>query len=72
VAWSLADIAKAPATDDIVETLEIPADIEALRVSDPAAAHEWRTRLRAEMAEILGRGLRIAGFDVERGYLFTQ
>ena len=30
-----------------------------------------RMRLRAEMSEILGRGLRIAGFDNERSYLFT-
>ncbi|MDQ0728075.1 putative GNAT superfamily acetyltransferase [Microbacterium sp. W4I20] len=72
VAWALADIAKAPASDAVVETLEIPADIEALRVTDAPAAHEWRTRLRGEMEELLGRGLRIAGFDVERGYLFTE
>lgn len=71
VEWALADIAKPPAADLVVETLEIPSDIESLRASDAAAAHEWRTRLRAEMEERLGRGLRIAGFDVERGYLFT-
>ncbi|MFJ2552156.1 GNAT family N-acetyltransferase [Microbacterium sp. NPDC087591] len=71
VEWALADIAKPPAADLVVETLEIPSDIESLRESDAAAAHEWRTRLRAEMEERLGRGLRIAGFDVERGYLFT-
>lgn len=72
VEWALADIAKTPADDAVVETLEIPADIEALRESDPDAAHEWRTRLRAEMAALLARGLRIGGFDVERGYLFTS
>ena len=71
VEWALADIAKPPAPELVVETLEIPSDIESLRESDAAAAHEWRTRLRAEMEERLGRGLRIAGFDVERGYLFT-
>ncbi|GGM60301.1 GNAT family N-acetyltransferase [Microbacterium saperdae] len=71
VEWALADIAKPPAADLVVETLEIPSDIESLRESDAAAAHEWRTRLRAEMEERLARGLRIAGFDVERGYLFT-
>lgn len=71
VEWALADIAKPPAAELVVETLEIPSDIETLRESDAAAAHEWRTRLRAEMEERLGRGLRIAGFDVERGYLFT-
>ena len=71
VEWALADIAKPPASEDVVETLEIPTDIESLRETEPAAAHEWRTRLRGEMEGLLGRGLRIAGFDVERGYLFT-
>jgi predicted GNAT superfamily acetyltransferase len=72
VEWALADIAKPPASEDVVETLEIPSDIEALRATDAPAAHEWRTRLRAEMEQLLGRGLRVAGFDVERGYLFTE
>ena len=47
------------------------APIEALRESDPAAAHEWRLRLRAQMEGLLGSGLRIAGYDTARGYLFT-
>ncbi|MFS0910701.1 GNAT family N-acetyltransferase [Microbacterium sp. 179-I 3D2 NHS] len=71
VEWALADIARPPASDSVVETLEIPADIEALRVSDPDAAHDWRMRLRGEMEELLARGLRVAGFDPARGYLFT-
>lgn len=72
VQWALADIAKPPASEAVVATLEIPDDIEAMRVSDPDAAHEWRLRLRGEMEELLGRGLKIAGFDNERGYLFTE
>ena len=72
VKWALADIAKPPADDAVVASLEIPADIEAMRVADPAAAHEWRLRLRAQMEELLGRGLRIAGFDTARGYLFAE
>lgn len=71
VEWALADIAKPPASESVVETLAIPTDVESLRESDPEAAHGWRLRLRAEMEQMLGRGLRIAGFDVERGYLFT-
>ncbi|HCS61511.1 MAG TPA: GNAT family N-acetyltransferase [Microbacterium sp.] len=71
VEWALADIAKAPAEETVVATLEIPSDVESMRESDPDAAHEWRTRLRAQMEELRGRGLRIAGFDVKRGYLFT-
>ena len=72
VEWALADIAKPPAADAVVATLAIPADIESMRVSDPDAAHEWRLRLRSEMEEHLGRGLHIAGFDADRGYLFTS
>jgi len=71
VEWALADIAKPPAPDAVADTLAIPSDIESMRVSDPDAAHGWRLRLRAEMEALLGRGLRIAGFDVEKGYLFT-
>ncbi len=71
VEWALADIASPPAADTVVETLEIPGDIESLRESDPDAAHEWRLRLRSQMEELLGRGLRIGGFDVGRGYLFV-
>jgi predicted GNAT superfamily acetyltransferase len=71
VEWALADIAKPPAPDAVVDTLAIPPDIESMRVSDPDAAHGWRLRLRAEIEALLGRGLRIAGFDVEKGYLFT-
>lgn len=71
VEWALADIAKAPAPDAVVATLAIPADVESMREADPAAAHEWRLRLRSEIEALHGRGLRIAGFDVERGYLFT-
>lgn len=72
VEWSLADIAGPPPADSVVETLEIPDDIESMRASDPDAAHEWRMRLRAEMEALLGRGLRIGGFETGRGYLFTE
>lgn len=72
VEWTLADIAKPPASDAVVATVAIPSDVEGMRLTDPDAAHEWRLRLRGEMEERLGSGLRIAGFDVERGYLFTK
>jgi len=72
VEWALADIAKHPAAETVVATLEIPSDVEGMRVSDPDAAHEWRLRLRGEMEQMLGRGLRVAGFDVKQGYLFTE
>lgn len=72
VEWALADIARTPTEESVVATLAIPADIEAMRAADPAAAHEWRMRLRGEMEALLNRDLRIAGFDTERGYLFTE
>ena len=72
VEWALADIAKPPASDAVVATVAIPSDVEAMRVSDPAAAHEWRLRLRADIEQQLAQGRRIAGFDTERGYLFTE
>lgn len=72
VEWSLADIAKPPASDAVVATLEIPHDVESMRVTDPDAAHEWRLRLRGEIEPLLAQGLKICGFDAERGYLFTR
>ncbi|MGF2949768.1 GNAT family N-acetyltransferase [Microbacterium alcoholitolerans] len=72
VEWSLADIAKPPASDAVKAALEIPTDVEAMRVSDPAAAHEWRLRLRGEVEQLLAQGLKVAGFEAGRGYLFTK
>lgn len=72
VKWALADLAPTPADEDVVATLEIPADVEALRESDPRQAHEWRMSVRREMAVLTGRGLVIGGFDPERGYLFVE
>lgn len=72
VEWALADIARPPAEEDVVAAVEIPRDVETMRVDDPAAAHEWRTTLRGTMEEQLARGLRIAGFDSTRGYLFVR
>lgn len=71
VEWALADIAKPPASDAVVATVEIPSDVESMRATDPDAAHRWRLRLRGEMEEQLSQGRRLAGFETGRGYLFT-
>ncbi|SJN39202.1 hypothetical protein FM104_10395 [Microbacterium esteraromaticum] len=71
VEWALADIAKPPASDAVVATVEIPSDVESMRTTDPDAAHEWRLRLRADIEQQLAEGRRIAGFEAGRGYLFT-
>ncbi|MTE24682.1 GNAT family N-acetyltransferase [Microbacterium sp. ZXX196] len=72
VKWSLAEVAKAPEASAVVATVAIPADVERMREEAPPEAHEWRMRLRREMAVLTGRGLAIAGFDTERGYLFVE
>ncbi|PUB31891.1 putative GNAT superfamily acetyltransferase [Promicromonospora sp. AC04] len=46
----------------------VPADIEGLRATDPAAAHDWRLRLRESLGPYLAAGT-VVGFDRERGYL---
>ncbi len=72
VEWALADIAKPPGDHEVVATLQIPADVEGMRIAAPDAAHEWRLRLRGEMEQLLARGLRPVGFEAGRGYLFAE
>ena len=72
VKWALADLATPPAEEEIVETVQIPDDVEQMRIDNPREAHAWRMNLRREMAVLLNRGLTIAGFDPQRGYLFIE
>ncbi|GAB1819004.1 GNAT family N-acetyltransferase [Herbidospora sp. RD11066] len=46
-----------------------PADIEALRQDDPAAAVAWRRRLRDDLAPLMAAGGRVVDFDRDLGYL---
>lgn len=46
-----------------------PADIEALRVSDAAAAAAWRLRLRGELEPLMAAGGHIVDFGLDSGYL---
>ncbi|MFJ9390614.1 GNAT family N-acetyltransferase [Nocardioides sp. NPDC101246] len=50
--------------------VEVPRDIEALRVSDPGEARAWRTKVRDQLLSGLESG-RVAGFDRDHGYLLT-
>jgi predicted GNAT superfamily acetyltransferase len=50
----------------------VPADIEGLRTSDPAAAREWRLAVRSVLAPLLAAGARITGFDRSGWYVVTQ
>lgn len=46
-----------------------PADIESLRLDDPAAAVAWRRRVRDELEPLMAAGGRVVDFDPGRGYL---
>jgi predicted GNAT superfamily acetyltransferase len=51
--------------------VEVPGDIEALRVSDPAAAARWRLQVRDGLAPRMAAGWQVTGFDRDSGYLLT-
>jgi predicted GNAT superfamily acetyltransferase len=73
VTWALAaPPAPTPADDEIVGTVPIPPDIEAVRRGSEAAATDWRVRVREAILGHLGDGLVIGGFDSARGYLFIR
>lgn len=72
VSWALAaPPAPTPADAEVVETVQIPADIEALRRTAPAEAAAWRGLVRARILSHLHDGLVIGGFASDRGYLFV-
>ena len=58
--------------DGVVAAVEVPADIETLRRSDPIAASAWRLRVREQLLAHLADGLVIGGFDDARGYLLVR
>lgn len=72
VSWALADPASAPREEDVVTAVAVPADIEALRRTDPAEALEWRYRVRDAFLGLGEDGFAVVGFDDERGYLFGR
>ncbi|MEZ0114452.1 putative GNAT superfamily acetyltransferase [Catenulispora sp. EB89] len=47
----------------------IPADAEALRVSDPGPAAQWRTALRDVLSTLMANGGRVIGFTRDGFYL---
>jgi predicted GNAT superfamily acetyltransferase len=49
----------------------VPADIEAMRLSDPALAGTWRTALRDVLSPLLSAGARVTGFDRSGGYVVS-
>ena len=49
--------------------VQVPRDIEALRLTDPEQARSWRTKVREQLLGSLTAGGSVAGFDKEQGYL---
>ncbi|WP_448390017.1 GNAT family N-acetyltransferase [Microbacterium aurum] len=72
VSWALAAPASAPREEDVVTSVRVPHDIEAVRRDDPAEALEWRYRVRDAFGGFLQDGFVVIGFDDERGYLFGR
>lgn len=53
-------------------TVAVPDDIEALRVSDPERAKQWRSDLRETLTSALNGGARIIGFERGVGYILQH
>lgn len=50
----------------------VPADIEAMRLSDPARAAAWRTGLRDVLSPLIAGGARVTGFDRNGWYVVSM
>jgi len=50
----------------------VPADIEKLRVTDPALASAWRVALRDVLGSAMAAGARITGFDRTGWYVMEE
>jgi predicted GNAT superfamily acetyltransferase len=49
----------------------VPADIESLRASDPAAARDWRVAVRETLGAAMADGARVTGFDRAGWYVLS-
>jgi predicted GNAT superfamily acetyltransferase len=47
----------------------VPADVEAMRATDPHGAAQWRSALRNVLAPLLAGGARVTGFDKAGWYV---
>jgi predicted GNAT superfamily acetyltransferase len=59
-----------PGTGTIL--VAVPADVEALRVSDPGTAADWRLAVRAVLGAHVMRGARVTGFDRSGWYVVAD
>lgn len=61
------------ACDSASVSVEIPADIERMRLEDPVAARAWRTALRAALHPIVGNETwQCQGFDADHRFIFRK
>jgi len=73
VTWVLAaPPVPTPADDRVMASVEVPHDIEAIRLASAADAAAWRARVREEFLAHTAAGLVCRGFDDARGYLFVR
>ncbi|HWM17533.1 MAG TPA: GNAT family N-acetyltransferase [Microbacterium sp.] len=73
VSWALAAPPHpTPSDEQVVASVAIPRDIQALRRESPTDAAAWRVRVRDEFLARLAEGLVADGFDDQRGYLFVR
>jgi predicted GNAT superfamily acetyltransferase len=57
------------AGSDVLQLIEIPADIDAVRSADPALATRWRAALRRAVTDAYGSGLVIVGLNQDKAYV---
>lgn len=74
VAWPTDPQAPRPTAGDPAATITVatPDDIVVLRRTDPAAATEWRERVRRELGGRLATGARVVGFTRDGEYLLEE
>ncbi len=52
-----------------VECIDIPSDIESMRLGDRRGAHDWREKQRLQLRSCFAAGRTIVGFDREGRYV---
>jgi predicted GNAT superfamily acetyltransferase len=60
------------ALDSATILVAVPADVEALRGTDPGLAKEWRVALREVLGPLLTGGARVNGFDRAGWYVLSR
>jgi len=60
-----------PASPAGTVLVAVPADIERLRVTDPAAATAWRAAVRDTLGALMARAGRVTGFDRAGWYVIA-